>query len=65
MGEEREEQIRRALEQLPTADQQLIRLYHTDSRSYEEIADLTGIAEGQVKSRLSRARKRLKEMLGP
>ena len=36
-----------------------------DDLSYEEIAQLTGISVGTVRSRLSRARARLKELLRP
>jgi RNA polymerase sigma-70 factor (ECF subfamily) len=39
-------------------------LYDILGCSYAEIADLTGVAEGTVKSRIFRGRKRLAELLG-
>jgi RNA polymerase sigma-70 factor, ECF subfamily len=39
-------------------------LYDVLGRSYAEIAELTGVAEGTVKSRIFRGRKRLAELLG-
>jgi RNA polymerase sigma-70 factor (ECF subfamily) len=52
-------QIRR----LPTLYQTLIGLYHQEELSYLEIARITGLPEGTVKSYLFRARQQLKETI--
>lgn len=49
------------IERLPPLYQTLIGLYHQQELSYSEIAALTSLPEGTVKSYLFRARKRLKE----
>jgi RNA polymerase sigma-70 factor (ECF subfamily) len=41
----------------------MITLYHLEEMPYQEIAKVTGVPEGTVKSYLFRARKRLKELL--
>jgi RNA polymerase sigma factor (sigma-70 family) len=48
---------------LPPLYQTLISLYHQEELSYQEIARITGLPEGTVKSYLFRARKQLKEMM--
>ena len=49
--------------ELPILYRTLITLYHQEALSYEEIADVTGMPVGTVKSYLFRARKQLKESL--
>ncbi len=48
---------------LPPLYQTLISLYHQEELSYQEIAGITGLPEGTVKSYLFRARKQLKETM--
>ena len=48
---------------LPPVYQTLIVLYHQEELSYLEIAAITGLPEGTVKSYLFRARKQLKESM--
>lgn len=49
--------------QLPPLYQTLISLYHQEELTYQEMAQITGLPEGTVKSYLFRARKMLKEKL--
>lgn len=51
------------LEYLPTEYREVIVLYYGDEFSVREIAGILGIPAGTVKSRLSRGRGRVKEML--
>jgi RNA polymerase sigma factor (sigma-70 family) len=51
------------ISELPILYKTLITLYHQEELSYEEIADVTRMPVGTVKSYLFRARKRLKESL--
>ena len=48
---------------LPPADRAVIHLFYYEGLSTGEIARLTGQAEGTVRSRLSRARSRLRRLL--
>ena len=48
---------------LPPLYQTLVGLYHQEELSYQEMAEITGLPEGTVKSYLFRARKILKEKL--
>ncbi len=57
-------EIRQALAGLSRGDQSLLYLLYTQGFTQKEAADVLGIPEGTVKSRLSRLRKALKEMLG-
>ena len=60
------EQERQELEEifsLPPADRAVIHLFYYEGLSTGEIARLTGQAEGTVRSRLSRARSRLRRLL--
>lgn len=51
------------IDKLPPVYKTLITLYHNEEMSYEEIAQITALPGGTVKSYLSRARKALKEGL--
>jgi RNA polymerase sigma-70 factor (ECF subfamily) len=55
--------VRRALDELPAPDRQLIRMQHFDELSHAEIADELEIPLGTVKSRTFRAHKRLAGIL--
>jgi RNA polymerase sigma-70 factor (ECF subfamily) len=55
--------VRRALSQLPAGQRRALLLVGAEGRSYEEAARVTGCAVGTVKSRVSRARVQLQEML--
>jgi RNA polymerase sigma factor (sigma-70 family) len=51
------------INQLPPLYATLVSLYHHEELSYQEMAEITGLPEGTVKSYLFRARKMLKETL--
>lgn len=52
-----------ALNQLSEDHRQIVLLHDTEGYKLQEIQDLTGIPVGTVKSRLHRARARLREIL--
>jgi RNA polymerase sigma-70 factor (ECF subfamily) len=62
---ERHELIRSAIKHLPRYHRIMIELYHSNGKSYEEIAKVTGLSIGTVKSRMYRARQMLRERLSP
>ncbi|MBI2548440.1 RNA polymerase sigma factor [Candidatus Woesearchaeota archaeon] len=49
--------VERALEQLPAHYRQALTLVDVQERSYQEVAEMLGVPQGTLKSRLSRARK--------
>ena len=53
-----------ALQQLPDDQREALLLVGAEGFSYEEAAEMCGCAVGTIKSRVSRARRRLAEMLG-
>ena len=55
----------KAIDALPETFRTVVAMREVDDLSYEEIAAQTGISIGTVRSRLSRARARLKELLRP
>ena len=57
-------EIRRAVARLPDIYRTVFLLRETGLMSYSQIADVLGIAEGTVKSRLNMARRMLREILG-
>lgn len=59
------DQFYKAIDALPQAFRTVVEMREVDDLSYEEIAVQTGISIGTVRSRLSRARARLKELLRP
>lgn len=55
--------LRAALRILPLLQQTILSLYHFDELSIAEIAHITGLASGTIKSHLFRSRLKLKELL--
>jgi RNA polymerase sigma-70 factor (ECF subfamily) len=51
--------IRRAIEQLPFSDKELIVLRYYDGLSYEEIGSVLGISKGTINGRLTRAKRKM------
>ena len=64
-GAERRMVLERAIQTLPEAQRIVIVLYHTQGLSYEEIAEITNLPMGTVKSKLNRARLALRDRLTP
>jgi RNA polymerase sigma-70 factor (ECF subfamily) len=60
---ERADAIQRALNALPPDKRMVVMLRDMEGLSYDEIAEITHLPAGTVKSRLSRARSDLKKML--
>lgn len=52
-----------AIARLPAGAKQVLILHDVEGYRYREIAELTGVAEGTVKSQLSRARRLVREAL--
>nr|WP_284691831.1 sigma-70 family RNA polymerase sigma factor [Pinirhizobacter soli] len=52
-----------AIDALPALQRSLLTMYHLDELSISEIASITGVPEGSVKSHLFRSRKRLRQWL--
>ncbi len=57
------ERIDRAMESLPEMQRVVARLFLVEGFEHPEIAAMTGVSEGTVRSHLSLARKRLREQL--
>ena len=57
--------LTRAIQSLPDYQRMMVTLFHSEGRTYEEIADIMKIPVGTVKSRLNRARLALRERLAP
>jgi RNA polymerase sigma-70 factor (ECF subfamily) len=63
MKRELQKTIAGALAEIPDDQREVVILSDIQGLSYQEIADMTGINIGTVKSRLNRARSRLRELL--
>jgi RNA polymerase sigma-70 factor (ECF subfamily) len=63
MKSELQKTIAGALAEIPDDQREVVILSDIQGLSYQEIADMTGINIGTVKSRLNRARLRLRELL--
>ncbi len=55
--------LERAIATLPSGAKEVLVLHDIEGYRYREIADLIGVAEGTVKSQLSRARRLVRETL--
>lgn len=58
-----EQIVRHAIAQLEPDFREALVLRDIENLSYEEITEITGLAEGTVKSRIHRARTMLKEIV--
>lgn len=59
------EQVEAAVQQLPAHHREVFVLRELEGNSYEEIAEITGVQLGTVKSRLNRARAAFAEIIEP
>jgi RNA polymerase sigma-70 factor (ECF subfamily) len=57
------DQLREAIADLPEVFRTTIVLREIEGMAYEEIAEITGVSLGTVKSRIARARQRLQSQL--
>ena len=57
------EAVRQSIEELPSAAREMIVLRDIEGLSYTEIAEMLGLAEGTLKSKLFRARERLRKII--
>jgi RNA polymerase sigma-70 factor (ECF subfamily) len=64
-GEERAGLLHAAIEALPPLARTILTLYHLDDVPLAEIARITGLPEGTIKSHLFRSRQRLRAWLEP
>ena len=55
--------LHEAIETLPPLQRTLLTLYHLEELPIGEIAEMTGLAEGTIKSHLFRSRQRLRQVL--
>ena len=64
-SKERGDVLQSVIQTLPDYQRAMVLLFHTQGKSYEEIAEIMGLPIGTVKSRLNRARLALRDKLGP
>ncbi|CUU37287.1 MAG: sigma-70 family RNA polymerase sigma factor [Armatimonadetes bacterium] len=65
LEQERKRVLMEAIQKLPDYQRMVLILFHIEERPYEEIAQITGLPLGTIKSRLNRARNALRELLEP
>lgn len=65
INSELERVIRSAMQQLPPQFRQAIELREIQNLSYEEVAEITGVGIGTVKSRIARARAQVRDLITP
>lgn len=61
--QEQKKYVNKALEKLPGEDASIVSLFYINDCSIEEISEITGLGQSNVKVKLFRARKRLHEEL--
>jgi DNA-directed RNA polymerase specialized sigma24 family protein len=64
-GAEISGRVRRAIAGLPPRDREVVVLFYLEGNSAEEVGRLTGDTANAVQVRLSRARRKLDEVLAP
>ena len=64
-SEQRISQVHRALKRLPRHEQVTVELVYWAELTVAEAAEVLGVAPGTVRARLSRARRRLPDLLNP
>ena len=57
-------ELDRALARLPTEQREVVLLVGLEGMPYESVAEILGVPIGTVRSRLSRGRERLRELMG-
>lgn len=62
LRKEEQSRLREAISRLPEDQRDALVLTQLEGRSYEEVSRMTGVNEGTVKSRVNRARRRLKDL---
>lgn len=60
--QEKSDKIEQALSQLAPIDREIVILFHREERSYQEISEILEIPETTIKTRLHRARLKLREL---
>lgn len=63
VGDERTDALLGAIDQLPPLDQQIISLFYYEDYSVRDIAHLLEMKENAVKTRMSRARKKIRDIM--
>lgn len=63
LADERQQQVRDALAELPQRDAEILLLKYIDNWNYQQIADRIGASHSAVEARLHRARGRLRDKL--
>lgn len=56
------EEVQRLLDELDGSEAEVVRMYHLDGKSYQEISSLVGIPENSVGPTLSRARQKMRRV---
>lgn len=56
-----QEEVERLMQRLDAKEAQVVRLYHLEGRSYQEISSTVGLPENSVGPLLSRARKKMRK----
>ncbi|MBO6784444.1 MAG: RNA polymerase sigma factor [Alphaproteobacteria bacterium] len=57
-------ELRQKLTELSETDREVLLMIAVEGMPYEEAAEILGVAVGTIKSRLSRARRRLRKLMG-